>query len=54
MNKKEVKKEEKPRKVRATKYETKVKIKGTLDEVLKVMVSGTAPTLKKHKGNKKT
>lgn len=42
----------KEKKKRPDKYETKVKIKGTLDEVLKVMVNSPAPTINKRKGNK--
>lgn len=41
------------RKKRKDKYDNKVKIKGTLDETLKVMVNAPAPTLQKRKGNKK-
>ena len=46
-------KQEKLKKKRANKYEQKVKIEGTLDEVLKIMISSPPPTLKKRKGNKK-
>ena len=42
----------KTKKNRADKYEKKVKIEGTFDEVLKVLISSPPPTLKKRKGNK--
>ena len=42
------------KKKRANKYEKKVAIKGTFDEVLKILINSPPPTLKKRKGNKKT
>ena len=42
----------KHKKKRPDKYEKKVKIKGTFNEVLKVLVSSPAPNLKKRHGNK--
>ena len=42
-----------PKKKRGN-YEAKLKIEGTLDDVLKVLVCNPAIDLKKRKGNKKT
>ena len=40
------------KKKRADKYDTKLKIKGDLDSVLKTLVKSPLPNLKKRKGNK--
>ena len=45
-------KELKAKKKRANKYEKKVKIEGTFDDVLKILISSPPPTLKKRSGNK--
>lgn len=45
-------KKDKPRKKRENKYETKVKIEGSFDEILKVLITSPPPNLKKRKGNK--
>ncbi len=45
-------KKDKPQKKRQNKYETKVKIEGSFDEILKVLIATPPPNLKKRKGNK--